>query len=295
MDAPLTLARTLQLLDGFYPPATAQSWDRVGLTTGDPHQPVRRIHYAVDPTLAVIEEARNAEADLLITHHPLLLRGVHSVATTTAKGACVTALVVADIALYSAHTNADVAWPGVCDALGRACGLDAMETLTVSEGADLGRVGDLPEAISLGDLARRLVSHLPGAAGGIRVAGPPSAPVRRIAVLGGAGDSLFDAVREQRADVYVTSDLRHHPALEAREESRGAAPYLIDAGHYATESVWLTQVRDRLSAALIADGHVDVEHHVSTVVTDPWTFTVGAVDLDDVPDRGDTAAQSAAG
>lgn len=286
MDS-ITLREVLDLLDGFYPRGSAQSWDRVGLTTGDPDQPIHRVHYAVDPTLAVIEEARDAGADLLVTHHPLLLKGVHSVATTSAKGAAVTSLVVADIALYTAHTNADVAWPGVCDALGAACGLDTMTTLTVSEGADLGRVGDLPESISLGDLARRLASRLPATAGGIRVSGDATAPVRRIAVLGGAGDSLFDDVRRVEADVYVTSDLRHHPASEAREEARGGTPYLIDAGHYATEYLWLADVQARLSAALAERGGAaaEIEHHVSTLVTDPWSFTVGALDLDDLPTR----------
>ena len=98
---------------GSTPSDTAQSWDQVGLVAGDPEQPVRRVHFAVDPTLAVIEEARALGADLLVTHHPLLLRGVHSVATTTAKGARgAPALVVGDIALYVAHTNADVADAG---------------------------------------------------------------------------------------------------------------------------------------------------------------------------------------
>ena len=106
-------------LERLYPPDTASSWDRVGLVSGDLDQPVSLVHFAVDPTLAVIDEARAAGADLLLTHHPLLLRGVHSVATTSAKGASVTSLIVNDIALYVAHTNADVASPGVCDALAR--------------------------------------------------------------------------------------------------------------------------------------------------------------------------------
>nr|WP_051992215.1 Nif3-like dinuclear metal center hexameric protein [Mobilicoccus pelagius] len=286
----VTLAQVVELLEGFYPSGTAQSWDRVGLTTGDPDQPVRRIHYAVDPTLGVVEEARDAGADLLITHHPLLLRGVHSVASTSAKGATVTALVVADIALYSAHTNADVAWPGVCDALAQACGLGEVETLTVEEGQDLGRVGDLAESISLGDLARRLSSRLRATAGGLRVSGPADAPVRRIAVLGGAGDSLFDAVRACDADVYVTSDLRHHPALEAREEARGGTPYLVDGGHFATEYLWLADASRRLRDALagLSEAGAVVEHHVSTLVTDPWTFTVGARDLADLDADDDT-------
>src|SRR5690242_723908 len=104
-----TLADVVRVLDDLFPPSTAQSWDQVGLVAGDPTQPVRRIHFAVDPTLAVIDEARILGADLLVTHHPLLLRGVHSVATTTAKGASVTSLVAGNVALYVAHTNADVA------------------------------------------------------------------------------------------------------------------------------------------------------------------------------------------
>ena len=222
--ADLTLREVLDVVERLYPPSSAQSWDRVGLVTGDPDQPVRRVHLAVDPTLAVIEEARELGADLLLTHHPLLLRGVHSVATTSAKGASVTHLVVGDVALYVAHTNADVAAEGVGEALAEACGLRSTEPLAMVEQQPLGRVGDLAEDTTLSAFVERLASRLPRTAGGIRVAGPPGAAVRRVAVAGGSGDDLFDAVRRARADVYVTADLRHHPVLEAREEARGGAP-----------------------------------------------------------------------
>ncbi|MGG5257356.1 Nif3-like dinuclear metal center hexameric protein [Phycicoccus avicenniae] len=274
-DTPLTLREVLDVLARLYPPETAQSWDRVGLVTGDPAQPVRRIHLAVDPTLAVVEEARALGADLLLTHHPLLLRGVHSVATTTGKGATVTGLVVGDIALYVAHTNADVADEGVCEALAEASGLGHTDPLAWSEGQAMGRVGDLPEPVSLRRFVEDLAVHLPATAVGVRVSGPPDAPVRRVAVLGGAGDDLFDAVRAAGADVYVTADLRHHPALEAREESRGGPPYLVDAGHWASEQVWLGRADRALRAALGEDA-TRVETHISTVRTDPWTFVVGA-------------------
>ena len=271
----LTLGEVLEVVERLYPPSTAQSWDRVGLVTGDPQQPVRRVHLAVDPTLAVIEEARELGADLLLTHHPLLLRGVHSVATTSAKGAGVTHLVVGDVALYVAHTNADVAADGVCEALARACGLTTTAPLTLVEEQPLGRVGDLESAVGLRTFVERLATRLPVAAGGIRVAGPPDAQVRRVAVLGGAGDDLFDAVRASGADVYVTADLRHHPALEAREEARGGPPYLVDAGHWASEQVWLA-VAERALRVGLGGRATRVETHISTVRTDPWTFVVGA-------------------
>ncbi|WP_270887750.1 Nif3-like dinuclear metal center hexameric protein [Pedococcus sp. 5OH_020] len=273
----LTLAEVLPALEGLYPAATAQSWDQVGLVSGDLGQRVERVLFAVDPTLAVIEEARALGADLLVTHHPLLLRGVHSVATNRAKGAAVTALVVHDIALYVAHTNADAASPGVNDALAEAMGLLDVEPLAVVEGHPLGRVGRLPSPISLAEFAQAAAAALPTTAGGLRVAGPPQAQVERVAVMGGAGDDLFEQVRASGADVYLTADLRHHPVLEAREETRGGPPYIVDAGHWATESLWLASAARRLGASLAgADGRgPKVETHISTLRTDPWDFVVG--------------------
>ena len=273
-----TLADVVRALEGFYPPSTAQSWDQVGLVSGDQDQSVSSVLFAVDPTLAVIEEARALGADLLVTHHPLLLRGVHSVATSTAKGAAVTALVVHDIALYVAHTNADVAEPGVNDALAAACGLTHVEALAEVEGQPLGRIGVLPAPTTLAEFTTALYAALPPSAGGVRVAGPPGATVHRVAVMGGAGDDMFDHVRASGADVFVTADLRHHPVLEAREEARGGTPYLVDAGHWATESLWLAAAAERLVTAL-ADSDPSasrVETHISTLRTDPWTFVVGA-------------------
>ncbi|GGL25951.1 Nif3-like dinuclear metal center hexameric protein [Phycicoccus endophyticus] len=276
-EAPLTLREVLEVIERLYPPESAQSWDRVGLVTGDPTQPVRRVHLAVDPTLAVVAEARDLGADLLLTHHPLLLRGVHSVATTSAKGATVTELVVGDVALYVAHTNADVAAEGVCEAFAEACGLGHTEPLALVEDRPLGRVGDLPRAQPLGAFVEALAARLEPTAGGVRVAGPPGAEVRRVAVLGGSGDDLFDAVRAARADVYVTADLRHHPVLEAREEARGGTPYLVDAGHWASEQLWLARAERALRAGL-GERATRVDTHISTVRTDPWTFVVGAAE-----------------
>lgn len=265
-------------LEALYPPASAAAWDRVGLVTGDLDQPVRRVLFALDPTLAVIDEATVWGADLLVTHHPLLLRGVHSVATSSAKGASVTRLVLADVALYVAHTNADVSDPGVSGVLANALGLTSQRALSEIEGYAAGRVGELPAPLSLAEFAGRLSEVLPATAGGLRVAGDPDGQVSRVAVLGGSGDDQFDAVRASGADVYVTADLRHHPALEAREEARGGTPYLVDAGHWATESLWLEDVRHRLLDALGEDAAepVRVETRVTTIRTEPWTFVVGA-------------------
>jgi dinuclear metal center YbgI/SA1388 family protein len=276
------LREVVAALERLYPPDTAASWDRVGLVSGALDQPVSLVHFAVDPTLAVIDEARAAGADLLLTHHPLLLRGVHSVATTSAKGASVTSLIVNDIALYVAHTNADFASPGVCDALASACALVDVGPLEVVDGLGRlgsGRVGSLARPQTLREFVQQLSTVLPQAAGGIRVAGPANALVTRVAVVGGAGDGMFDAVRASGADVYVTADLRHHPALEAREEARGGTPYLVDAGHWATEWLWLRSARMELLRELAGRG-TSLDTHICTLRTDPWDFVIGAATSD---------------
>ncbi|GAA3819827.1 Nif3-like dinuclear metal center hexameric protein [Cellulomonas soli] len=132
-----TLAEVVEVLDRRYPPGTAESWDRVGLVVGDPAQPVRRVLFAVDPVADVVDEAVAWGADLVVTHHPLLLRGVHQVAATTTKGALVHRLIRAGVGLYAAHTNADVATGGVADALAAAIGLVDTRPLVAAPAAPL--------------------------------------------------------------------------------------------------------------------------------------------------------------
>ncbi|MFC9694959.1 Nif3-like dinuclear metal center hexameric protein [Kribbella sp. NPDC056951] len=123
------LADVIAVLDRLYDPSWAESWDAVGLVTGDPDQPVRRILFAVDPMREVVDEAIAGDFDLLVTHHPLLLRGVNSVAATTPKGRVIHDLIRTTTALHVCHTNADNANPGVSDALAAALGLRATRPL----------------------------------------------------------------------------------------------------------------------------------------------------------------------
>lgn len=369
------LKDVVDLLHGWYPPATADSWDAVGLVCGHPGQGVEKVMFAVDPTLEVAREAVDWGADLLVVHHPLFLKPVHGFAATTPKGRTVSRLMGADCALLTAHTNADQAVGGVSEAMALALGLtdlapivpapaDAMDKLTtyvpldsaealraalaaagagrigdydqasfstpgqgrfrplaganpvlgsvgtaetVAEerievvlprplrshvvrallaahpyeepaydvveladpglaGTGTGRIGTVPET-TLREFAQSVASALPETAQGVRVAGDPDRPVRRVAVCGGAGDFLLDTVARTDADVYVTSDLRHHPASEFGERD-GAA--LVDVAHWAAEWTWLPVVEARLRAAL----DDTVETRVSTIRTDPWQFQI---------------------
>jgi dinuclear metal center YbgI/SA1388 family protein len=275
-----TVGDAIATLDAFYPPRLKEDWDQIGLVCGDPAEPAGRIVFAVDPTLRAVGQALDWGADLMVVHHPLLLRPVNSVAATTFKGGIVHRLVRAGCALYTAHTNADAARLGVADTLARDLGLVetrplAPDPLDATVGA--GRVGRLPRPTTLLELAQRLAEVLPPNHHGVRVAGDTAALVETVAVVGGAGDSMFDAVRAAAADVYVTADLRHHPALEAREAADFAGagrPFLLDVSHAASEWGWLAVAAERLAKALAETG-AEVSTRVIEEVADPWTARVG--------------------
>ena len=293
MNPAPTLSRVVALLEARYPPSTAEDWDAVGLVTGDPAAPVRKVLFAVDPVAAVIDEAVAWGADLLVTHHPLLLRGVHSVAAGTLKGQPVHTLITSGCALFAAHTNADAAVRGVAEALADVLGLVETSPLEPTPGAGpgvgLGRVGRLGVPTTLGAFAELVVAALPETAQGIRVAGDLDAQVSTVAVLGGSGDSLLGAARASGADVYVTSDLKHHAVSDAREQAaldavaagrpaRDGRPFLVDTAHFASEWPWLAYAAADLVHDLAADG-TTVETRVSTVRTDPWTARVARAEV----------------
>ena len=117
------LAEVVDALDRAYPPRLAESWDAVGLVCGDPADPVASVLVCVDVTDAVVDQALADGVDLIVAHHPLLLRGVETVAANTAKGRLLHRLIKGGCALYSAHTNADKVRGGVSDALADALGL----------------------------------------------------------------------------------------------------------------------------------------------------------------------------
>lgn len=128
------LADVVAAIDEWYEPRWAERWDAVGLTCGDPDEPVERIVLAVDAVPATVGEAERLGAQLLLTHHPLLLSAVHGVAATDSKGALVHRMIRAGIAHYVAHTNADSANPGVSDALAERIGLAGLRPIEAQPG-----------------------------------------------------------------------------------------------------------------------------------------------------------------
>lgn len=275
MPALPTLSEVIAALDALWPRDRAEQWDAVGTVCGDvgnPEARVSRVLFAVDPVQEIADEAVALGAELLVTHHPLYLRGTTTVAADTFKGRVVHTLISNGTALHVAHTNADTADPGVSDALAGALGLRVLRPLvpdtTDPEGRrGLGRVCELDRPLPLAEFAELAAERLPVTAQGVRAAGARDRTIRTVAVCGGSGDSLFDAVRASGADAYLTADLRHHPASEAREQSSLA---LVDAAHYATEWPWCEQAAAQLDAVSERHGW-ELRTHVSRTVTDPWT------------------------
>jgi dinuclear metal center YbgI/SA1388 family protein len=379
----LRLSDVTAMLDQWYDPSWAADWDAVGLVSGHPQQPVRRVLFAVDPSPAVVSEAIEWTADLVVCHHPLLLRPVHGVAAITPKGRVIHDLLRAGIALFTAHTNADVPVDGVNDSLARAVGIveprvvvdesdptdsardklvtfvpheqaeavraaitaagagaigdydcctftsagegrfrplagaepvigrvgeievvaesrveavfprrlrrevvaamtaahpyeevayDVLELASVPGSASAarghGRIGRLAAPTTLRAFAARVAATLPATAHGVRVAGDPDRVVETVVVGSGSGDFMLDTVLGTDADVYLTSDLRHHRAAEFLEHG---GPALVDVAHWAAEWTWLPVVERKLLAAAQERGDT-VDTRVSTTVTDPWSF-----------------------
>lgn len=265
----VTVAALRDVVESLWPREDAEEWDHPGLAVGDPNAEVQRVVLIVDATPASVAEAIEHGADAVFGHHPLFFRPVDSVAQTSARGRIVADLQRAHCALLTAHTNADVSADGSSSVLARALGASIRGVLSARARGGLGVIADLPDETTLGDVARRLAEVLPTTGRGVAVSGPFDGRVRTIAVCAGAGDSLLSAVAATDADVYITSDLRHHPALDFRMERGEGSPWLIDVSHWASEWLWLAHARDLLSSRL-----PEVHFTVNDLRTDVWDFVV---------------------
>ena len=268
------LAEVLDIIEILWPVSGAEEWDAPGLVVGSPDHAVSSIHVMVDATIESVAEALAQGADLIVSHHPLLLRGVTSVAESTYKGRIVADLIRGGAALYAAHTNADVVPTGTSAQLADLLELVDQSPIAPSAtpGHGLGRAGTLPAPMSLYELAVKVGEFLPQTAVGPVVAGDPEAIVSSVALCAGAGDSLLSHPLVTASDVYITSDLRHHPASESREHALIAGgPALINISHFAAEWLWLEQAAEELRGA------TGLSVSVSDLNTDPWTFQVHRV------------------
>lgn len=267
------LGQLVTTFEKLWPIDGAEEWDTPGLVAGNKSQRVSRVLLTVDVTAEIINEATDGQFDLVLAHHPFLLRGINSVSEDSAKGATLSNAIRNEVAIYAAHTNADIVEAGVSQAMAESLGVLNALPLVPSNQSNIGhgRVGNLAAPIKLGDFARLIARALPSTATGVRVSGDFDQLVQRVAVCGGAGDSFITAAMEAEVDVYVTSDLRHHPVQDAREQANlnGGTPALVDVSHWASEWLWLD-----VAARQLTQQFPNVQFVVSHIRTDPWDFVV---------------------
>ena len=240
----MTLDDILAHLRRLAPEETALDGDPVGLLIAGERADISKIGVCLDCTPDVAARAAGCGAGLVVAHHPLIYRPLARIGSDPVSRA-VTALVRADIGLYAMHTNWDRADGGINDTLAECLELQEVRPVGVEGASALPRIGDLAVPRPLADFARYVDMTL-GCAGAsaLRVGGGEAGGmISRVAVCGGAGAFLAEAVIEAGADAYVTSDVRHNEFWEA--EARGLA--LLDAGHGATEVPGMRALARRLS------------------------------------------------
>lgn len=267
----MTVADCITRLEEFAPTRLAESWDNVGLLVGDRAEVVRRVLTCLTLTPDVAREAIDSQADLIVTHHPVLFRPVQRITADTVEGALLLDLIRSQIAVYSPHTAYDSAREGINRQIAEALGLtDVVPLRPVSGDASIdaaveggGRCGRLRESVTLANLARCIGELL--RARGVQLVGQPDRTVSRVAIAcGAAAEYLPDAAR-QDCDVLITGEARFHACLDAR--SLGVA--LILPGHYATERPAVESLAEHM-----AREWPGVEAWASRVETDPVQWSL---------------------
>jgi len=238
------------------PTRFAEEWDNPGLQAGGYSGDITKVFVSLDPTLGALQRARNAGAEVLFTHHPLIFKPVSRIDSAVYPGNVIHEAVKGGIHIVSAHTNLDVAGGGINDILAELLRLEdiaVLDEIPGVEGVGLGRVGRLTRVFGLVEFIHE-VRDLLGVEK-LGIAGPEDAEFRTVAVVGGSGGSLVSSAHRKAADCLITGDVGHHHALTA--ETMGVT--LLDAGHYCLEKKAFSIFGNRLKKRMAERGwNVDV-------------------------------------
>ncbi len=233
----------IRALEELSPVSYAESWDNPGLLAGRYDKEIKKIYIALDATSEVIDEAVACGADMLLTHHPLIFKGIKKVNSEDFIGKRILKLLQADICYYAMHTNFDV--KGMADAAADRLGLVGREVLEVTCEKDgdvegIGRIGTLQDsgAVSL-DVCAAMVKQA-FSIEWVKVFGDADMQVQKIAICPGSGSSMIGAALSGKADVLITGDIDHHDGLDALE--KGMA--VIDAGHFGLEQIFVPYMEE---------------------------------------------------
>ena len=228
----MKISEVLSFLEKKYPLHYQEDFDNCGIQCGDKEQEITGVLICFEMSDETIDEAIRRNANLVISHHPLILRkGIFKIEPTNRVGRIICKALENRMVLYSMHTNLDSAVGGVNDTFADKLGLQNVQVLSTIEGetnVGLGRIGDLPEALPAKVFLLRLKETL-----GLQVVryyGNIDGAVRRVAVLGGGGSSFIGQALAAGADVYVTGDVKYHDFHSADRKM-----LIADIGHFESE------------------------------------------------------------
>ena len=242
----------MDALERIAPKRLAEEWDNPGLLVGAWNQDVSKILVCLDVSDAVIEQAIAKGADMIVSHHPLIFRGIKKIRTDLPLGRRLQQLLKHDIAVATAHTNLDVAEGGVNDILAQAIGLLKLSAFVITSqdahgrAASMGRMGTLSAPMPVRELAEQVRDALPTEH--VRLVEAGARPVRKVAICSGSGAEFISKAAFMGADVYVTGDVKYHEAQQAAE----LGMHVIDAGHFGTEFPVVEVLGRRLAEELAA-------------------------------------------
>ena len=229
----LTVQQVFDFINERAPFETQLPYDNSGLLVGDPNREVVSIHFALDVTNKVIDEAVANGANLIITHHPMMFSPIKRLVETDYQARLLCRLIRANISLIAAHTNLDQAVGGINDVLAAQIKLHDV----VGEG--FVRVGTLSAPMTAGELAQSIGEALGDA---VRVMGNASMMVEKVGMCSGAGADEWPAAAALGAQAFLTGEVKHHIALEAAD----AGMVMLEAGHHATEEPGIFALADAL-------------------------------------------------
>ena len=260
-----TIAEVVAFLATKVPPDYQESWDCNGLQVGNPQRSITKILTTLDVTPAVVQQAIDINAELIVAHHPFIFQSYASLCEESFLGRMLEKLCEHHIGVYVAHTNCDACPGGLNDLLAKKLGVIKTEILAPSppprekEGG-LGRVGFLSKQTTLKDFLKNIQKTFQPTS--LRYVGDLKTAIKKVALCSGSGASLLPQVLEAKVDCYVTGDLKYHQALEAHFQDLT----LIDLGHYATEII-VTE----LFSQWIQEGFKDLECHPFQGGKDPFS------------------------
>ncbi len=228
-----------EYIEELAPKYLAETWDNVGLMVGDENTEVSKILVALDCRDEILDEAIEKGADMIITHHPFIFKGIKNMDYKMPLARKIAKAVKNDIAIYSAHTNLDIAEGGTNTVLARLLDLENTEGLMpAGEGTFLGRTGYIKDDMTFGEFALYTKEKL--GADSLNINGDLNRKVKKAGLCTGKGcdmDMLVTAA-EKGCDVYISGDIGYHDAQNA--EDLGLC--LIDGTHYLTEVIVVPEI-----------------------------------------------------